>query len=85
MMHNKGKVLYSTKWGKILANFLASDKEIIRIYDPASGRNTAKAIHNHCYTHGEEIGYTQRGNYVYIYKLNITTIPIEEVTDYKYD
>lgn len=76
------QVTTNTKWGKIIDNFLKSDKEIIKIYDPISSDNMVRVLHNYLYVHHEDrVKYTRRGNELYIFRVDVTQVTPDEAME----
>lgn len=76
--------MHNYKWGKLLKNFLNSDKEILRLTDSISLESLIHSIRYNAKGKVPEIGYMKRGDSVYIYKKNIPITDMEDAINGNY-
>jgi len=73
-----------SKWHKIVHNFLDSELRVLKLYEPVCTTNASLCLRRYLEDKAFPIGYTKRGDYIYIFRTDCVTVTIDEAIEGTY-
>lgn len=72
------------KWGKVVKNFMDSERPVVKITDPIDARSSSACLYQYLKNRDYPVRYFRSQNDIYLFRSDVLSLSLNEAIDNQY-